>query len=130
MNRNRTAGTAGPDERRHRIRATGAVSAALLIVAVAAGIIVLTGCGQDLPEPPRFSGNSSIPSDISEVPRITAEQVKQRLDAGVNLVIVDVRSTEEYEKLHIAGALFIPWEEIAERQSELYPYDEVVTYCG
>jgi 3-mercaptopyruvate sulfurtransferase SseA len=99
------------------------------MVAVAAGIIVLTGCGEDLPEPPRFSGNDSIPADISEVPRITAEQVKQRLDAGINLVIVDVRSAEDFEDLHIAGALSIPEEEIAGRLIELYPYDEVVTYC-
>ena len=126
MNRNRTPGVPGPADRRHRIRAVGA---ALMMIAVIAGIIVLTGCGKDLPDPPSFSGNDSIPTDTSEVPRITAEQVKQRLDAGVNLVIVDVRSSEEYEELHIAGALSIPWEEIAERQSELYPYDEIVTYC-
>ncbi len=127
MNENRTPGVTGPGVHRHRIRAAGA---ALMIAAVAVGIM-LTGCGEDIPEPPppSFSGNDSLPADTSEVPRITAEQVRQRLDAGVNLVIVDVRSAEDFEDLHIAGAISIPEEEIIARQSELQAYDEIVLYC-
>ncbi len=69
-----------------------------------------------------------IPSPL-EIPRISPEAVKAKLDAGSNLVIVDARSKEAYEQVHIAGAISIPLGEVAKRYTELRGYDEIITYC-
>jgi hypothetical protein len=65
----------------------------------------------------------------SDIPRISAGAVKAKLDAVSNLIIVDTRSEAEYEQSHIAGAISIPLERIAQRYSELNVYNEVVIYC-
>jgi 3-mercaptopyruvate sulfurtransferase SseA len=73
-----------------------------------------------------------------EIPRISVEDVKAKLDAGANIAIIDTRLKYEYERTHIAGAISIPekeiipeppLEEIARRYSKLRGYDEVITYC-
>jgi hypothetical protein len=64
-----------------------------------------------------------------EIPRISVEEVKAKLDAGSNIVIVDPRSRVAYESIRITGAISIPEEETAQRFSELSGYDEVVIYC-
>ena len=69
-----------------------------------------------------------VPS-LPEIPRISPEEVKAKLDAGSNLVIVDARSKEAYEQVHITGAISMPLGEVAERYSELRGYDEIITYC-
>jgi hypothetical protein len=65
-----------------------------------------------------------------EVPRISLGQVKEKLDAGGELVIVDVRSKEDFDEGHIAGAVSIPWEEMETRYTELPRDKEIITYCG
>jgi len=66
-----------------------------------------------------------------DVPRISMEELKQRLDAGVDLVIVDVRSKEDFDEGHIPGAISIPWQqEMEARYAELPRDREIITYCG
>lgn len=87
---------------------------------------------------------TSSPSTInpSQIPRTSVEEVKAKLDAGSNIVIVDVRSQYSYERSHIAGAISIPLgdlfdekgdplpsEEVDQRYSDLHRYDEIITYC-
>jgi len=64
-----------------------------------------------------------------QIPRITAAELKSKVDARLSLVVVDVRSKEEYEQSHIAGAVSMPSEEISQRYNELKGYKQVVTYC-
>jgi len=71
----------------------------------------------------------SVPTVKSEVPRISAAELKQRLDAGEDVVIVDARSREEYLTLHIAGAISIPLADTEGRLSELPRDKDVVFYC-
>jgi hypothetical protein len=66
---------------------------------------------------------------LLEIPRISPAEVKAKLDAGSNLVIVDVRLKEEYERVHVAGSVSIPLGEVADRYIELRGYDEIITYC-
>lgn len=63
-----------------------------------------------------------------EVPRMTAEEVKQRLDEGEALLVVDVRSREDYDRAHIAGAMSLPVKEIESRYGELAPERLIVCY--
>jgi len=66
----------------------------------------------------------------SDAPRISLEELKQKLDAGAELVIVDVRSKEDFDKGHIPGAVSIPWKEIETRYTELPRDKEIITYCA
>lgn len=65
-----------------------------------------------------------------DVPRINLEQLKGKLDAGADIVIVDVRSKEDFDAGHITGAISIPWEEIEARYTELPRDKEIITYCA
>ena len=62
------------------------------------------------------------------VPEIQAEELKQRLDAGENLYLLDVRNEDEYETSNIGGHL-IPLPELAGRVSELDSSREIVALC-
>jgi rhodanese-related sulfurtransferase len=62
------------------------------------------------------------------VPEIRVEELKQRLDAGEDLFLLDVRDEFEYEISNIGGRL-IPLAELSTRVSELDAYREIVTVC-
>ncbi len=66
-----------------------------------------------------------------DVPRIGLEQLKEKLDAGADIVIVDVRSKEDFDGGHIPGAVSIPWQQEMEAHYTELPRDkETITYCG
>jgi adenylyltransferase/sulfurtransferase len=60
---------------------------------------------------------------------ITAVELKQRLDRGDHIKIVDVREPNEYQINRIPGATLIPLGEIPRRYAELDPEDEMVVHC-
>lgn len=62
---------------------------------------------------------------------ITAEELKQRLDAGEKLNIIDVREPYEHEEFNLGGILY-PLGNIRTMQvDELEPYknEELIVYC-
>lgn len=63
-----------------------------------------------------------------EVETIGADELRSRLARG-DVVLVDVRPTEEFEADHIEGASSIPFDELDRRISELPSDREVVAYC-
>ena len=60
---------------------------------------------------------------------ITAVELKQRLDRGDKLVIVDVREPNEYQINRIPGSVLIPLGEIPRRYAELDEEAELVMQC-
>lgn len=63
--------------------------------------------------------------------QITASQVKERLDKGDKITVIDVRTPDEYAAGHIPGSLLIPFDEIKVKSDQL-PQDkntEIVVYC-
>jgi len=72
----------------------------------------------------------TVDSGSSDVPRISLEELKEKLDAGADLVVVDVRSKEEFDQGHIPGAVSIPYSEIEARYRELPRDKEIITYCA
>jgi adenylyltransferase/sulfurtransferase len=62
------------------------------------------------------------------IPAIQAEELKQRLDAGENLLLLDVREEDEYEISNIGGYL-IPLAELPARVQELDASREIVALC-
>jgi hypothetical protein len=76
------------------------------------------------------SATPTVSDSGSAVPRVSLEQLKEKLDADADVVIVDVRSKEEFAEAHIPGAVSIPWEEIDNRYRELPRDKEIITYCA
>ena len=62
---------------------------------------------------------------------ISAEEAKERLDSGDALVLVDVRTKEEFDAGHIESALLLPNEEILDSPPEILPDKnaEILIYC-
>lgn len=79
---------------------------------------------------------SFIPRLISKLrskPMVTIDELKQRLDADEDILLLDVRTAEDYvgEQGHIEGSTLIPVEELEQRLSEINDYQDkpVITIC-
>ena len=68
---------------------------------------------------------------LLERSRITAPELRERLDRGEPIAIVDLRSDLGYHEdgVKVAGAIWIPPEDFAERYSEIPLGRPVVMYC-
>ncbi|MGZ3648112.1 MAG: rhodanese-like domain-containing protein [Syntrophales bacterium] len=68
---------------------------------------------------------------VDDVPKITVQELKARIDKGEDLVIVDVRTGNDYEasKIKIKGAVRIPIVQIEERYRELPKDKQIILYC-
>jgi membrane protein DedA with SNARE-associated domain len=66
-----------------------------------------------------------------QVVRITPDELKEKLDRGLPVTLVDLRHGIELEteRVKIPGALHVPPEEIEARQAEIPRNGEVVLYC-
>jgi rhodanese-related sulfurtransferase len=62
------------------------------------------------------------------VPEMQVTELKHKLDAGENLLLLDVRDEYEFEISNIGGTL-IPLAELPERVNELDSSREIVTLC-
>ncbi len=63
--------------------------------------------------------------------RIAPDTAKQMLAEDANVLLLDVRTAEEYTTGHIAGSQLLPYDEIPSRVSEL-PADKnrpIIVYC-
>ena len=65
---------------------------------------------------------------VSEIQRLDPDEVKRRLDAGQQVVLVDVRSPEAFAARHIQGARSIPGNTIVERAPELPIDRDIILY--
>ena len=66
------------------------------------------------------------------IARITPEELKQKLDAGEDIMVVDLRSSVEFEgegDTVVAGALRMNTDEIEARHQEIPRDRDVVLYC-
>ncbi|MEP6718037.1 MAG: rhodanese-like domain-containing protein, partial [bacterium] len=64
-----------------------------------------------------------------QLDEITATQLKQRLDRGDDLQIIDVRELHEYEIARIPHTKLIPLAQVVSRMSEIDPSRETVLHC-
>ncbi len=68
------------------------------------------------------------------IPELSVADLKQRIDAGKEFVLIDVRNPSEYEICQIPGATLIPLPEIengsgVERVRELVNGSELIVHC-
>ena len=132
-----------------------------LLIALAALVVMvsaLSGCGGDaedeeagyeLHEPEDVVVTQASPTDVSiedfvpptspadlnvdQPPHglITPEEARDRLDSDETIILLDVRSEEEFLGGHIPGAILIPMDELARRaETELVDLGRtIIIYC-
>jgi len=63
--------------------------------------------------------------------KIDPDEAKRVMDSGDSYILLDVRTLEEFAEEHIAGAILIPSEEIAERAASELPDKDtlIMVYC-
>lgn len=67
-----------------------------------------------------------------ETPRITAKELKKRLNSNKNITVIDSRPAEEFERMNIPGAINVPGAELVYRIYDLVsnPETEIIINCA
>lgn len=63
---------------------------------------------------------------------ITRDELKQKMDAGEDFLLVETLGRTAFEHQHLPGAINLPPDRIAELAPELLPdkNSEIVVYCS
>ena len=97
-------------------------------LALAASLLTLSACAS-----PAAAAATPAPTATAavEYKKISAADAKARMDSGDTIIILDVRTQEEYDAGHISGAILVPNETIADKQPALLPDldAEILVYC-
>ena len=82
--------------------------------------------------PPAPPASAELPAAVDRLTRIEAgaQEVKERIEAGEPVVLLDVRASGDVAVGRIPGARIIPLEQLEARWTELEHCDEVVCTCG
>lgn len=83
----------------------------------------LDGCSVKLVESTNYALTSSGYADVN------VSEAKQMIESNPDLVILDVRTLEEYESGHIENAVLIPVSELESKLNELDKVKETLVYC-
>ena len=102
-------------------------SLSLLVFATSLGL--LTGCSQNTVT--NTEKTSVITTEKASVITITSEEAKKMMDQEDSLIIVDVRTQEEYDAGYIEGAVLIPDFDIETKAESLLPDKDatILVYC-
>ena len=65
----------------------------------------------------------------SEYENVSVAKASELLESKPSLVLLDVRTQEEFDNEHIEGAILIPVQELEDRTDELSKDDELLVYC-
>ena len=79
--------------------------------------LLLTACGSAEPE--------------NSYEMITPQQAKQIMDSREDIVILDVRTQEEYGEKHIPGAVLLPLDDVEQKAHVVLPEKDqtILVYC-
>lgn len=64
-----------------------------------------------------------------EIPEISPQELKQKLDANESVFLLDVREPIEYDIVHLEGAQLIPLNTLPHHIERLPSDGEIVVYC-
>ena len=102
-----------------------------IFAVIAAGVLTaaLSACGQEKTGQDTKAAQEDTVK--AEYKKITAEEAKERMDKDDKVVILDVRTEEEYQEGHVPGAIVIPNETISSGPLEELPdMDQaILVYC-
>src|SRR5215510_2551907 len=76
-----------------------------------------------------FCGITQQPETKPTMEEITATELKQRLDKGDDIQIIDVREPHEYEIAQIPNSKLIPLGQVLNHMNEIDPERETVVHC-
>lgn len=79
--------------------------------------LLMTACGSAEPE--------------NSYEMITPQQAKQIMDSREDIVILDVRTQEEYGEKHIPGAVLLPLDDVEQKAHVVLPEKDqtILVYC-
>ncbi|MGH9944788.1 MAG: molybdopterin-synthase adenylyltransferase MoeB [Pyrinomonadaceae bacterium] len=75
------------------------------------------------------AGTAARTEETSAMEEITATELKQRLERGDDIQIIDVREPNEYEIARLENSRLIPLGQVVNRASEIDPSRETVVHC-
>ncbi len=78
-----------------------------------------------------FLGCAADEATETTFPALSPQELTELIDAGTDMLILDVRSQEEYDEGHLVGSVHIPHTELSDRLGEIIDYREtpVIVYC-
>jgi len=76
-----------------------------------------------------FCGLRAPSEQVSEEYRMSVGELKERLDNGGEVVLLDVREPMEWEIAHLNRAVLMPVAQVPQRVNELSTADDIVVYC-
>lgn len=79
-----------------------------------------------------FFGRRIMIMSNPNVKNVSAEEARILIQGNKDMVILDVRTKEEYDRGHIPGAILIPAQELPSRIKELNTYVKkpILVYCA
>lgn len=88
-----------------------------LILSLTCTLIVMAGCSKK--------------DDKSTHTTISAKEAKKMMDENEDIIILDVRTEDEYQEGHIEGAILIPDNEITEKAEDILAdkSETILVYC-
>jgi rhodanese-related sulfurtransferase len=72
---------------------------------------------------------TQLPSTTISYGDLTIEEAKSLIESNSSLIILDVRTREEYDNCHIKEAILIPVSELEDHLNELSKEEEFLIYC-
>ena len=109
----------------------------ILCIISAVLCIFLTACGDDTSI--GIIGGADGPTSIivsekgekAMYEQITPEDAKKIMDSGEEHIILDTREQDEFDEVHIPGAILIPYTEIENKAEEMLPDKDklILVYC-
>lgn len=67
---------------------------------------------------------------IARVPMLSVHELREKLKQGEAFSLIDVRAQQEYQALHIKGAINIPLPDIRTRFKEINPQKPIMVICN
>lgn len=99
------------------------------VAVLLAAVLLFAGCGgADVSTTPTGAPDTTVgatPTGATEPAAITIDELRAKLDAGVNIVLVDSRSTRSYDRGHIAEAVSVPLEDLQDDDGNALPAEEL-----
>jgi rhodanese-related sulfurtransferase len=77
-----------------------------------------------------WAGHDQVEDDLVYFLRIQPDRVKQLLDGGEAVWLVDLRDTEEFKRQHLPGAHSIPLKQLQKSFMKVPRTGRVVLYCS
>lgn len=67
---------------------------------------------------------------LGQPKRITVQELKDMIDKEADVLVVDVRTRQWYEKMHLPSAISLPEDDLVNRHNELPKDKLIIFYCG